>query len=100
MKVFIHRPTDPTTAILGGRDSRGIGRRENRMVWSPDRDHARQITGSPILQEPKRERIGPAAAALPGFLGHPGRISRRSDQPTLTARLSNEIQDKLTLLAG
>ena len=100
MKVFTHRPTDPTTGILGGRDSRGIGRRENRMVSSRDHEPAQRMVGSPLLQEPKRERIGPAPAGLPGFFGHLGGISRRSDQPTSTARLSNEIQDDLTLLAG
>ena len=70
------------------------------MVWSRDHEPAQRLAGSPILPEPKKERIEIGPAGLTGFFGHLGGISRRSDQPTSTARLSNEIQDNLTLLAG
>ena len=70
------------------------------MVSSRDHEPALRIAGIAILPEPKRERIELGPAALPGFFGHPGGISRRSDQPTSTARIYNEIQDDLTLLVG
>ena len=72
MKVFTHRPKDPTTEILGGTDSRGIGRKENRMVWSRDHEPAQRMAGSPILPEPKREKVEMCSAGLPGFFGHLG----------------------------
>ena len=71
------------------------------MVWSRDHEPAQRLPGSPALQqEPKTERIELGPAGLSGFSGHLGGISRRSDQPTSTARLSDEIQDDLPLLAG
>jgi len=48
------------------------------------------MAGSPILQEPKKERSEIGPTELSGFFGHLGGISKRSDQPTSTARLSVE----------
>ena len=70
------------------------------MVWPRDPEFAQRMAGSPIMPGPKRERIEFTPAEHPGFFGLLGDISRRSDQPTSTARLSNEIQYELTLLAG
>jgi len=69
------------------------------MVSSRDHEPAQRMAGNPILQEPKKERIEIAPAGLPGFFGHLGGISRRSDQPTSTARLSHDVQDNFSLLA-